>query len=115
MNRLRVGAVSFLNSKPLLFGLESDAGMDLTLDVPSRLLDGLAGGRLDVALLPVIDYQRKDALRIIPSGGIGCDGPTLTVRIFSPVPIERIDSLACDPDSHTSVALAQVILAERYG
>jgi chorismate dehydratase len=115
MSRLRVGAVSFLNSKPLLFGLESDAGVELTLDVPARLLDGLSGGRLDVALLPVIDYQRQSALCIIPSGGIGCDGPTLTVRIFSPVPIERIDSLGCDPDSHTSVALAQVILAERYG
>jgi chorismate dehydratase len=115
MKSLRIGGVSYLNAKPLLYGLESDPAVNLTLDVPARLLDGLAGGRLDVALLPVIDYQRKDGLRIVPCAGIGCDGPTLTVRIFSPVPIERIESLACDPDSHTSVALAQVILAERYG
>jgi len=112
---LRLGGVSFLNSKPLLYGLDRDPHLQLTLDVPSRLLDGLRDGRFDVALLPVIDYQRMDGLSIVPSAGIGCDGPTLTVRIFSPVPIEKIDSLACDPDSHTSVALARIILAERYG
>jgi chorismate dehydratase len=65
-------------------------------------------------LLPVIDYQRLDDLVIIPAGGIGCDGPTLTVRIFSRVPIEQINTLACDTDSHTSVALARIILAKHY-
>ena len=72
-------------------------------------------GRFDVALLPVIDYQRMEGLRLIPSGGIGCDGPTLTVRIFSPVPIERVTTLACDTDSHTSIALARILLAEHFG
>ena len=101
-------ASSFLNAKPLIHGLEHDSTIDLGLDVPSRLLDGLRDGRrFDVALLPVIDYQRMPGLRLLTAGGICCDGPTLTVRIFSPVPIERIESLACDTDSHTSVALAQ--------
>jgi chorismate dehydratase len=112
---LRIGSVSFLNSKPLIFGLEDAADVDLQLDVPSRLLDGLRTQRFDVALLPVIDYQRMDGLRVLTSGGIGCDGPTLTVRIFSRIPIARIDALACDTDSHTSVALARVVLAEQYG
>src|SRR5690242_6171668 len=112
---LRVGSVSFLNAKPLIYGLEHAAGIDLGLDVPSRLLDGLRDGRFDVALLPVIDYQRMRGLRLLTAGGICCDGPTLTVRIFSPVPIERIESLACDTDSHTSVALARILLADRYG
>jgi chorismate dehydratase len=112
---LRVGSVSFLNAKPLIHGLEHDSTIDLGLDVPSRLLDGLRDGRrFDVALLPVIDYQRMPGLRLLTAGGICCDGPTLTVRIFSPVPIERIESLACDTDSHTSVALARILLAERY-
>jgi chorismate dehydratase len=56
-----------------------------------------------------------DGLCIVPCGAIGCDGPTLTVRIFSTVPIGKIESLACDPDSHTSVALARIVLAERFG
>lgn len=112
---LIVASVSFLNAKPLIYGLENSDGLKLELDVPSRLLDGLKDGRFDVALLPVIDYQRMDGLRLLTCGGIGSDGPTLTVRIFSPVPIERIAVLACDPDSHTSVALARVLLAEQHG
>jgi chorismate dehydratase len=112
---LRVGSVSFLNAKPLIYGLEHDDGVKLSLEVPSRLLDGVREGRYDVALLPVIDYQRMEGLRLLTAGGIGCDGPTLTVRIFSRVPIPEIKTLACDTDSHTSVALARILFAELYG
>ena len=112
---LRIGSVSYLNAKPLIHGLENQRDLSLILDVPSKLLPGLRDRRFDIALLPVIDYQRLEDLKIVPSGGIGCDGPTLTVRIFSRVPIERIKTLACDTDSHTSVALARVIFAEQYG
>lgn len=112
---LRIGSVSFLNAKPLIYGLEEAEGLELHLDVPSKLLDGLIDARFDVALLPVIDYQRLAGLRLLTSGGIGSDGPTLTVRIFSAVPIEQITTLACDTDSHTSVALARILLAERFG
>ena len=112
---LRVGSVSFLNAKPLIYGLDAAPGVELSLEVPSRLLDGMRDGRYDVALLPVIDYQRMDGLRLLTAGGIGSDGPTLTVRIFSPVPIDQVTTLACDTDSHTSVALARVLFAETYG
>jgi chorismate dehydratase len=111
---LRVGSVSYLNAKPLIHGLDTDEDLDLRLAVPSQLLAGLQQQRFDVALLPVIDYQRLDNLVLVPSGGIGCDGPTLTVRIFSKVPIEQIQTLACDTDSHTSVALARVVFAEMF-
>jgi chorismate dehydratase len=113
--KVRIGSVSFINAKPLIYGLDRDPGIELHLDIPARLLDGLREKRYDVALLPVIDFQRLEGLRIIPSGCIGCDGPTLTVRIFSRVPIEQIHTLACDTDSHTSVVLARVILARQYG
>ena len=112
---LTVGSVSFLNAKPLIYGLEEAAGIVLKLDVPSRLLDGLLEGRFDVALLPVIDYQRMPRLRLLTSGGIGSSGQTLTVRIFSRVALYQITQLACDTDSHTSVALARIILARRLG
>ena len=52
---IRLGSVSYLNAKPLIYGLERDAGINLALDVPSRLLDDLRQERFDVALLPVID------------------------------------------------------------
>src|SRR5439155_5936270 len=107
--KLRIGSVSYLNARPLIYGLDAHPGVELHLEVPSRLLDGLRADRFDVALLPVIDYQRLENLIIIPAGGIGSDGPTLTVRLFSKVPVKQIRSLACDPDSHTSVALARII------
>jgi chorismate dehydratase len=112
---LRVASVSYLNSKPLIYGLDRAPGIDLSLEVPARLIDGLQCGKSDVALLPVIDYQRCEGLLIVPSGGIGCDGPTLTVRLFSKRPISETKVLACDPDSHTSVALARIIFAEHFG
>lgn len=112
--KLSIGCVSYLNARPLIWGLSEQPDVVLSLDVPSKLLAGLREGRFDVALLPVIDYQRMEGLTVIPAGGIGCDGPTLTVRVFSHVPPEQITVLACDPDSHTSVALARVILKELY-
>src|SRR5689334_5034116 len=114
-HKLCLGSVSYLNAKPLIYDLDHAPDLSLHLEVPSRLLAGLRDQRFDVALLPVIDYQHLDGLCLVPSGGIGCDGPTLTVRIFSKVTVEQIRTLACDTDSHTSVALARVIFAERFG
>jgi chorismate dehydratase len=111
---LRVGSVSYLNAKPLIRGLEHDSRVDLQLAVPAMLLDGLRSGQFQVTLLPVIDYQRLSDALVVPSGGIGCDGPTLTVRIFSRIPIDKITTLSCDIESHTSVALARIILAEQF-
>ena len=109
---VRIGSVSYLNAKPLIHGLDEADDLDLTLDVPSRLLDGLRRRDFDVALLPVIDYQRLDGLRILTSGGIGSDGPTLTVRIFSRVPIERIGTLAVDADSRKRMTATENELRE---
>ncbi|MGF1633108.1 MAG: menaquinone biosynthetic enzyme MqnA/MqnD family protein [Phycisphaerae bacterium] len=110
----RLATVSYLNAKPLTWGLESTPGVQLVGDVPAKLIDRLADGRAEVALLPTIDYQRLEGLRIIPAGGIGCDGETLTVRLFSHKPLSATELLVCDPDSHTSVALARIVLAKQY-
>ncbi len=114
--RWTVGCVKFLNAQPLIAGLEVDDGVTLRPEVPSALLDALAAGVTDIALCPVIDYQRSaEPLAIVPSGGIGCDGPTLTVRLISRVPLGRITEVHADTDSHTSAALARVILHDAYG
>jgi len=115
MTPLRISCVSFFNTTPLVYGLQHDASLRLRFGVPSSLLDDLKFNRADVALLPVIDYQHAPGLQIIPSGGIGCDGATLTVRLFSRSPIEQTTTLAADTDSHTSVALARVIFKNCYG
>jgi chorismate dehydratase len=113
---LRIACVGFLNTRPLIAGLEQDAALKLSFFVPSKLLGEMENDRADVALLPVIDYQRsKESLRVIPAGGIGCDGPTLTVRVFSHEPMDQIRVVATDPDSHTSVALARILFRKRFG
>lgn len=112
----KVGAVSFLNTLPLIEGLGKLKDIELTLTAPSGLIDLLLGGEVDLALASIIDYQRSpEPLELVPAGIIGCDGSTMTVRIFSRTPIERIRTLHADVDSHTSVALARIILGERTG
>ncbi len=111
----RIGCVSFLNARPLIEGLEDGADPVVKFDVPSRLLADLEAGEVDVSLCPVIDLQRSAApLEVVPVGGIGCDGPTLTVRIYSRVPLDQITDIHVDTDSHTSICLMRVLLAELY-
>ncbi len=113
---IRLGCVSFLNTLPLIEGLGKLSDARLTLTAPARLIDLLLQREVDLGLLSVIDYQRSpDPLVMLPVGMIGCDGPTLTVRLFSSVPIEKLTRVHADIDSHTSVALLRVILAERFG
>lgn len=112
----RIGCVSYLNARPLIEGLDERAEPRVTFDVPSRLLEDLETGQVDIALCPVIDYHRsKVPLIVVPAGGIGCRGATLTVRLFSRVPITQIARIFADSDSHTSVALLRVWLLRRHG
>ncbi len=112
----RIGAVSYLNAKPLIAGLETDRRMRVVLDVPARLPALLDEDIVDAALVPVIDLaDRRRNWRIVSDACIACDGETLTVRVFSRVPAESIRRLHVDGDSHTSVALARIIWRERYG
>ena len=110
-----IGCVSFLNARPLIEGLDEGADPAVKFDVPSRLLDDLEAGDVDIALCPVIDFQRsKTPLAIVPVGGIGCDGPTLTVRLYSRCPVAQLTEILIDSDSHTSIALLRVLLAELH-
>jgi chorismate dehydratase len=116
MTRHTLACVSFLNSKPLIEPLLNRPDIDLRLAVPSQLLSMLERGEASTGLLSIVDYQTSSTdLLLIPAGAIGCDGPTLTVRIFSKVPPRQITLIHGDTDSHTSVILAQLILREAYG
>jgi chorismate dehydratase len=112
----QVGCVSFLNSKPLIDPLLENPSVQVHFAVPSKLLDLVSAGRVSTALMSVVDFQQSPQdLLLVPAGMIGCDGPTLTVRVFSRVPPRDIRTVHGDTDSHTSVILAQLILRERYG
>lgn len=114
--QLQIGAVSYLNSRPLVEGL---AGLlpaaNLTLDYPSRLADALAAGRMDVALIPSIEYFRRPGYEVISDACVAARGEVLSVKLYCRVHPGNIRTLALDEGSRTSAALTKVILAERYG
>jgi chorismate dehydratase len=116
---LRVGAVRYLNARPLYHRLtEHTPRVELVLDYPSRLADDLAAGRLDVALIPSIEYYRNaraGAYEILPGFAIAARGPVRSVRLFCRVEPGRIERLALDSGSRTSQALARVWLDAAHG
>ncbi len=112
---VRIGAVSYLNTRPLVEGLEKCADARLSFDVPSRLLGALLEEDIDVALAPIMDAIRSpEAVAALPVGCIASDGPTRSVKIFSRIPFEVVATLRADPDSKTSVALATMVLQSRF-
>ncbi len=112
----RLGVVSYLNARPLIAGLEADPAVQLVFDVPASLPLLLEGGGVDAALIPVIDLVHPDrGWRILSDACIGCDGETLTVRVFSRVSPKGVRRLHVDGHSHTSVALANIIWREVFG
>ena len=113
---IRVGAVNYLNTKPLIEGLSSFApNAELHLDLPSRLADRLAAGDLDVGLIPVIELFRAGNYSVVPGVSIASRGPVLSVTLFSRVPWKDIRSVALDEGSRTSAALTRILLEKRYG
>lgn len=113
---LRIGAVRYLNSKPLVFRLlELVPEIELSFDLPSRLADRLARSELDVALIPTIEAMQHGDYEILSDACIACRGPVWSVKLFSRGPLAKIRTLALDEGSRTSAALVQILLAERVG
>jgi len=112
----RLGVVAYLNTLPLIAGLESCEGLELDHAVPSELADRLVDRRSELALCSVFDHQASPTpLAIVPVGMLGCRGATMTVRLYSRVPMARVRRVHADTDSHTSVMLLSVLLRERHG
>jgi chorismate dehydratase len=112
---LRVGAVSYLNTKPLVFGLQHTSQLDLIFDLPSRLADQLAAGELDVALIPSVEFFQDERYSIVSDACIACRGPVWSVKLLSRVPMSKIRTLALDEGSRTSAALVRILLQQRFG
>lgn len=113
---MRVGAVSYLNTKPLVHGLEQSlTDAELVYHLPSHLADALADEQLDVALVPSIELARHPEWTIVSDACIACRGPVMSVKLLFRVPPTEVRSLVLDEGSRTSVVLAQVLLREIYG
>ncbi len=113
---VRFGVVNFLNTAPLISGMEFVDGVEFVHEVPSELIGCLERHEVDIALASSIDYQRSEIdLRILPVGVLSSEGETLTVQLWSHTPFEEITEVHCDTDSHTSITLLQIVLKQKYG
>jgi chorismate dehydratase len=111
-----MGVVEFLNTQPIIAGLDRCTSVSLTHAVPSQLVGLLERDEVDVALCSSIDYLRSDSPMVVLSApSLGCCGPTRTVRLYSTCAFDSIETVHCDTDSHTSVVLLQVLWRELYG
>jgi chorismate dehydratase len=116
MERIKVSCVSYLNSRPFIFGLENSAiknEIELSLDVPSECANKLMDGIVDIGLVPVAILDEMNEFHVISDYCIGADGEVGSVLLLSDVPLNEIKTVLLDYNSRTSSLLVQV-LAEKF-
>ena len=116
-SHVRLGAVDYLNARPLVYGLEMRTDLfSLRFDVPSKCAALLHEGSIDVGMIPSIEYLRGSAAyRIVRDCAIVSNGPVASVALFSTKPIEQVRSVAADISSRTSNGLLHVLCYEAFG
>jgi chorismate dehydratase len=117
LEKIRVGAVSYRNAKPLVYGLELPEMtniIDLSFDYPARLVEQLKLGTIDVGLIPVAAINRIPGARIVGRHGIAADGAVGSVALFSHCRIEEVEEVLLDYQSRTSVELTKLLLREYW-
>jgi chorismate dehydratase len=115
--RPRVSVVKYLNTVPLIWGMlkgnqQGKYALDFT--TPAKCADDLGRREAAVGIVPSIEYQRMDRLRILPGCSIASKGKVKSVLLLSKVPVEKVESVALDNSSRTSVALVRVLLQKFY-
>jgi chorismate dehydratase len=115
MSAVRIGAVGYLNARPLTWALDRDpARWRVRYDVPSVCASLLHEGAVDLGLIPSIEYLRSDEYRFVPGVGIGSRGPVASVALYTRKAIEDIHRIALDTSSRTSVTLIQVLCRHHF-
>lgn len=115
--KIRVGGVSYLNTKPLIYGFEKgllQQEIDLVLDYPARLATMMQDGRLDIALLPVASIPSIEGANVFSQYCIASDRQVASVCLFSDVPVEEIQEVYLDYQSRTSVALFRLLMRDYW-
>jgi chorismate dehydratase len=111
---MRIAAIRYINTLPLIFGLQQSHHHDLIFDSPSACFRKLIANEVDVALIPIWGTQLHSDVRAIPGLGIAADHQTESVFVYSKTPLNKIQTVAVDPASLTSVNLLKIILSMKY-
>lgn len=112
-----MAAVSYLNTKPLLYGIrhhEVIEEIELIEDYPAKIAQLLIDDKVNLGLIPVAATVGLSSWEIVGDYCIGCDGPVASVCLFSEVPIEKVEKVILDYQSRTSVNLARILLKEYW-
>ena len=116
MASVRLGAVGYLNARPLVYGLERQPRFALRYDIPSECARLLHGRAIDVGLIPSIEYLRgPQPYLFVPGPAVTSRGPVASVAIYTRVEPNDIRTIAMDTSSRTSVALSTVLLRRVFG
>lgn len=113
---IRLGAVTYLNARPLVYGLEAHDRFAIRYDLPSECARLLHAHEIDLGLIPSIEALRG-AVRyaIVPGPAVTSRGPVASVAIYTRRDARDIRTIAMDTSSRTSVALAAIMLRRRFG
>jgi len=111
---VRIGAVGYLNARPLVYGLDHHPGFHVRYDLPSECARLLHAGQIDLGLIPSIEYLRGGPYAIVPDLAIASDGPVASVAVFTTRPMADVRSIALDTSSRTSVALVRVLCSRLF-
>ena len=118
MRTLRISAISYLNTAPLMWDFEhGDAGsdFDISYTVPSHCAAQLAEGSADIGIIPAAAYTTIPQLAVVPGVAIGSRRSVRSILLVSKVPLEKVGTVALDSSSLTSVALTKVLFAKWWG
>ena len=116
--KIRVGAVSYLNTKPLIYGFEKGMmkeTVELVIDYPSNIATKLINDEIDIGLIPIAAIPVLKEYHIISDFCIACDGTVGSVCLFSDVRLNDIKTILLDYQSRTSVALLKILLKDYWG
>lgn len=116
-NKIRVGIVNYLNTKPLLYGLQHSPIINdivLVQDYPAEIAKQLQADSIDIGLVPVAVIPKLSNAHIVGNHCIGCDGQVVSVCLFSEVPMVQVKTVLLDYQSRTSVELAKLLLREHW-
>ncbi len=117
MQKLRISIVQFLNTAPLVWGFTNGplAGKyELSFTVPSQCAEALRAGAADIAIIPVIEYQRIPGLVVLPDLAIASQNRVRSLLIVAKKPIEQVQSIALDRSSRSTQALTRMLAAEHW-
>jgi chorismate dehydratase len=118
LEKIKVGAVSYLNTKPLLYGMQNEQFLQthaLVLDYPAHIGEALKQGIVDVGLVPAALLPSFEQFFIVSDYGIAADFDVASVCLFSEVPLENIETIYLDYQSRSSAALLKILMREFWG